>query len=307
MPKKIIFVGTTEFGIPTLEKLMKDYELVLIITQPDKPAGRDKKLTPPPIKTWAEKNNIKVLQPQKILDSKLQILDPQPDLMIVAAYGQIIPKEILDLPKFGSINIHGSILPKYRGASPIQAAIANGDAETGITLIQMDEKMDHGPLIAAKTININSNDNYMTLHKKLSDTAADLVAETLPKWVSGEIKPYEQNHEKATFVHLLSKNDSKINWSRPSIEIDRQIRAFNPEPGTWTTLANKHLKILAAEIIADHKIELPGKLYVANGELAVKCLDSGLLLKKVKPEGKNEMTGKDFLNGLKNLNNKIFI
>lgn len=302
---KIVFIGTTEFGIPTLEKL-KD-QLVLVVTQPDKPAGRSQKLTPPPVKVWAEKNNIQVAQSEKILNLKSLILNLEPDLSIVAAYGQIIPQEILDIPKYGSINIHGSILPKYRGASPIQAAIANGDSETGITLIKMDDKMDHGPIIATRTVKIDSRDTYTTLHAKLAFVAAELVQEILSQDKLEEIKFQEQQHDKATFVNLLSKQDGKINWSRPAIEIDRKIRAYNPEPGTWTTLGGKVVKILEAEVMPDHKIELPGKLYVANGQLLVKCLDHGLVLKKVKPEGKNEMTGKDFLNGLKNLNDKIFI
>ncbi len=302
---KIVFIGTTEFGIPTLEKI-KD-QLVLIITQPDKPAGRSLKITPPAVKIWAERNGIKFLQPTKIIDAKQALLDVEPDLTIVAAYGQIIPKEILDLAKKGSVNIHGSILPKYRGASPIQAAIANGDPETGITLIQMDEKMDHGPIVAKRTTVIETNDTYLSLHHKLAKLAADFVEEILPGLAQGTIQAQEQQHDKATYVNMLGKNDGKIDWSTPAVEIERKIRAYNPEPGTWTTLGGKIIKILEAEVVPDHKIELPGKIYVSGGEVVVKTLDSGLILKKVKPEGKNEMTGKDFLNGLRSLNDKIFI
>ena len=304
---KIIFAGTTEFGIPTLEKLKAHHELVLIITQPDKPSGRTRVLTPPLIKTWAEKNRIPVLQPEKILDAKSQILNSTPDLLLVAAYGQIIPREILDIAKFGSINIHGSILPKYRGASPIQSAILGGDNSTGITLIKMDEKLDHGPMIAIRTTTINTTDTYTTLHQKLSLLSADLVVEVLPKWFAGEIQPQPQNDSEATFCQQLNRADGKLDWAKPAVEIDRKIRALNPEPGTWTKLNNKIIKILAVEVLRDNKIELPGKLYVYNGELAVKTLDNGLLLKKVQPEGKHEMSGKDFLNGLHNLNDKLFI
>ncbi|MEJ0021101.1 MAG: methionyl-tRNA formyltransferase [Candidatus Doudnabacteria bacterium] len=164
---KIIFAGTTEFGIPTLEMLKKDHELVLIITQPDKPVGRKQIMTPPPIKLWAEKNKIPVVQPAKILDDLPRIKDLAPDLLLVAAYGQIIPKEVLDIPKFGSINIHGSLLPKYRGASPIQAVILNGDNETGITLIRMDEKMDHGQIIAKSVLRLKGNETFTGLYKPI--------------------------------------------------------------------------------------------------------------------------------------------
>ena len=303
--QKIIFAGTTEFGIPTLEKLKKDYELVLIITQPDKPTGRNRKLTSPPVKLWAEKNNIPIIQSELISSLQSQISNLSPDLLLVAAYGQIIPKEILDLPKFGSINIHGSILPKYRGASPIQSAILNGDNVTGITLIKMDEKMDHGPMIAVKSLQLEDTETFPELYKKMSGLAAELVEETLPKWFSGEIKPLEQDHIQATFCPTIKRADAKIDWSKSAVEINRKIRAYNPEPGTWTTLKGKTLKIISAEVIKDHKIELPGKLYVYNGELAVKCMENALVLKKVQPDGKNEMTGKDFLNGLKNLNDKL--
>jgi methionyl-tRNA formyltransferase len=278
-----------------------------VITPPDKPAGRNKALTPPTVKIWAQKNNIRVMQPEKISDLLSVIRDLEPDLLLVAAYGQIIPKEILEIPKFKSINIHGSLLPKYRGASPIQSAILHGEAQTGLTLIQMDEKMDHGPILASKTLPLAGRETFPELYQSLAQLAAGLIQETLPQWFNGTLVTHEQNHDQASFCKPLNRQDGRINWSAAAIEVDRQIRALNPEPGTWTTLGNRTIKILAAEPIQDHKIELPGKLYVAQDQLAVKCLDQGLVIKKVKPEGKNEMTGKDFLNGLKNVNDKIFI
>ncbi len=304
---KIIFAGTSEFGIPTLEKLEAQHELVLVITQPDKPAGRDKKLAPPPVKVWAQKNNIPVEQPEKIYNLKSIISNFEPDLLLVAAYGQIIPKDILDIPKLGSINIHGSLLPQYRGASPIQSAILNGDQETGITLIKMDEKMDHGPMIAREKLYLTGKEKFPELYKALSLVSAELVEKTLPDWFAGKIAPEEQSHNEASFSKMLTRQDGKINWAQPAAQIDQQIRALNPEPGTWTELKGKVVKILEAEILPDHKIELPGKLYSHNGEVAVKCLDNGLILKRVKLEGKNEISGKDFLNGLQGLNDKLFI
>jgi len=303
---KIIFAGTTEFGIPTLEKLKKNYELVLVITQPDKHVGRKQVLTAPPIKQWAQKNNIPFLQPDKIGDIKEMIAGYQPDLLLVAAYGQIIPKEILDVPKFGSVNIHGSLLPKYRGASPIQAAILNGDNETGITLIEMDEKMDHGPIIAKEVLRLKGNETYTQLYSQLADVASNLTAKILPDWFAGKINPAEQIHSHATFTKLIRREDARLDWTFPVKEIHQKIRALNPEPGTWTMLDGKVVKILDAKILNEPKIELPGKIYNHGGELAVKGIDNSLLITKLQPEGKNPMEGRDFLNGLKT-GSKLFV
>ncbi len=303
---KIIFAGTTEFGIPTLEKLRKENELVLIITQPDRPTGRKQELTPPPIKVWAQKNSIPVLQSENILNLKAQMSATGPDLMIVAAYGQIIPNEILNIPKFKSINIHGSLLPKYRGASPIQAAILNGDAETGITLIQMDELMDHGPIIAKEVLRLKGDETFPKLYGQLALVAADLVEKTLPELFAGRIKPAEQIHAHATYTKLLKREDAKIDWASSAKNIDQKIRALNPEPGTWTTLDGRVVKILSAKMISESKIELPGKIYNQMGELAVKCIDGSLIIEKLQPEGKTPMAGSDFLNGLKT-GSKLFV
>ncbi len=303
---KIIFAGTAEFGIPTLERLKKEHEIVLVITQPDKPAGRNKTITPPPIKLWADKNIIKVEQPEKISNLKSLILNLEPDLLLVAAYGQIIPKDILDIPKFKSINIHGSLLPKYRGASPIQATILNMDGETGITLIQMDEKMDHGPIIAKEVVRLSKNETFVDLYKNLSIVAADLTVKTLPLWFENIIGAAEQIHTHATYTKLISRTDAKLNWSKSAKELDAQIRALNPEPGTWTTLDGKIIKIVKAQILSDVKIELPGKIHSHQGLPAVKTLDASLLIEQIQPEGKSVMNGKDFLNGLKT-GSKLFI
>jgi len=191
------------------------------------------------------------------------------------------------------------LLPKYRGASPVQAAILNLEPETGITLIQMDEKMDHGPMIAKAMTEIEEHDDYPKLYKKLSELAASLVVQSLPEWFEGKKQTVEQEHDKATFTKLITREDAKIDWSKSAKMINAQIRALNPEPGTWTTIDGKIVKILSSEIVNDHKIELPGKIYSSLGELTVKTLDNSLILKLVQPEGKTAMSGKDFLNGLK--------
>ncbi|OGE73872.1 MAG: methionyl-tRNA formyltransferase [Candidatus Doudnabacteria bacterium RIFCSPLOWO2_02_FULL_42_9] len=303
---KIIFAGTSKFGIPTLEKLKHEHELVLIITQPDKPAGRNKTITPSPVKLWATRHNVYVEQPAHISDLLPVISHLNPDLMLVVAYGQIIPKVILNIPKFKSINIHGSLLPKYRGASPVQAAILNQEEKTGITLIQMDEKMDHGPIIAQSPLMLTGRETFEELYKHLADLSADMVPKVLSEWFAGKINPQVQNEEKATYTKLLNRNDGKINWAQSAKTIDAQIRALNPEPGTWTTLNGKIIKVLKAHIINDVKIELPGKIHLHQGLPAVKTLDASLLIEEIQPEGKSPMSGKDFINGLKS-GGKLFI
>lgn len=319
---KIVFIGTTEFGMPTLEKISAPpaspseaeraggknfFDIVLIITQPDRPSGRKQTVTPPPIKLWAEKNHIPVLQPEKIINLKSEIKNLNPDLLLVAAYGQLISQDILAIPKFGSINIHGSILPKYRGASPIQTAIANGDNDTGVTLILMDEQMDHGPIIAVKKCVIENNDNYLSLYKKLAGLSADLVMRVLPKWFEKQIIYNPQNEELATYTKMVTKKDIRIHWTDSAQSIHNLIRAYNPEPGPWTMFLDKKINIIETDLINETKIELPGKLYSDSAGLAVKCGDYSLLLKQVQPEGKNKMSGKDFRNGIKSFENKIFI
>lgn len=305
---RIVFAGTTEFGIPTLEKLIADgHELLFVITNPDRPTGRKQELSATPIKKWAQGKNIRILTPETISLVYDEIALPKPDILLVAAYGQIIPKEILDIPKFGSVNIHGSILPKYRGASPIQFALLNGDKITGVTLIKMDEKMDHGPIIGSSTIFIDDKDNFQTLYKKLADLSAALCADILPKFIRGEISANEQVHEQATFTKMLRKEDGRIDWTRKASEIINQIRALNPEPGTWSNLSGKTVKIVEAHILTEPKIELPGKLYRIPEGLAVKAQDASIVLDKVVPEGKTLMSGKEFTNGIKSIERLHFV
>lgn len=281
--------------------------MIFIITQPDKPTGRTQVLSPTPVKAWAQKMNIKVLTPTKISEAAEEIINANADLMLVAAYGQIIPKTILDMPKFGSVNIHGSILPKYRGASPVQTAILNGDDTTGITLIKMDEKMDHGPILATARTQIGPSDNFQTVYEKLSKQAADLSFDILPKYISGEIKPVEQDHALATFTTLLTKENGKIDWTKTSREIYNLIRALNPEPGTFTTLGGKTVKILEVKHLNNHMIDIPGKIKKIPGGMEVKTSDSALEIIKIQPEGKKPMSGKDFINGLVQIENKHFV
>ena len=271
---KIIFMGTPEFGAIILEKLCRaNLKPVLVITAPDKPVGRKQVLTPPPVKIMAERYKIPVIQPKHILDSRFQILGS--DLIVVAAYGHILPKDILDIPKYGCLNVHPSLLPKYRGPSPIQYAILNGDKKTGVTIVLMDEKIDHGDIVANSKFEIrNSKITYLELHNKLAEFGANLLVKTIPKWLKGEIKPRPQNHSKATYTKILKKQDGKIDWQKPAEETERQIRALNPWPGTYTIYNEKTLKILKAEL--------------SKGNL---------IIKEVQLEGKKPMNFEDFLRG----------
>lgn len=301
---KIIYMGTPEFAVPAFDTLVQNgYKIITAITAPDKPVGRKQILTPPPIKIETEKNNIPVLQPEKIKEQKWteKIKELNPDLIIVCAYGQIIPKEILDIPKLGSINIHPSLLPKYRGASPIQYAILNNEKETGVTMMLMDEQMDHGPIITNHKIQITKHKiTYKELEKELAELGAKLLIEILPKWISGEIQPQEQNHDEATFAKIIKKEDGKINWNESAEKIDAKIRAFNPWPGTFTNFNGKILKILETEN-AESEENLPiGQVFKIGNDIAIKCGNGALKIKSLQVEGKKPMDIKNFINGYPN-------
>ncbi len=282
---KIIFFGTPDFGVIILEELIKNnYNPVLVITAPDKPVGRKHVLTPPPVKKIAEKYNVIVTQPEKIKEVAIEIKNLNPDLIICAAYGQIIPKEILEIPKHGCLNIHPSLLPKYRGASPIQTVILNGDKETGVTIILMDEKMDHGLIIAQTKYKIPDDINYKELDSALAKQGAHLLVKILPKWINGEIEAKAQDESNATYTKVLKKEDGKIEWKKSAEEIERQIRAFCPWPGTFAFIKHKNkilrVKILEAGISKEKK----------------------LIIKKLQPEGKKIMTLEEFKKGYHDFN-----
>jgi methionyl-tRNA formyltransferase len=296
---KVVFMGTPDFAVPVLNYLIKSTKLLAVVTQPDKKAGRKQKIAQSPIKQLALANKIKVLQPAKVRDNAefiQQIKQLQPDLIVVVAYGFILPKEILDIPKYGIINIHASLLPKYRGASPIQSAILNGDQETGVTLMLIDEQMDHGPFLGQKSLSID-NDSYKTLHDKLAKLGTELLVEILPKYIAGQIKPVVQDDSLATYCYILTKADGKIDWTKSAQEIERQVRAFTPWPGTWTTWQGKNLKILAASLSLDNVKAEVGEVIKVDDGLAVQCGQGLLQITELQIEGKKVMNAKEFLNG----------
>lgn len=303
---KIIFMGTPEFGAIVLEELVKnDYKPVLVITAPDKPVGRKQILTPSPVKIIADEYNISLGQPEKIQDTKYKIQNTKPDLIIVASYGQILPKEILDIPKYGCLNVHPSLLPKYRGPSPIQYAILNGDKETGVTIMLMDEKMDHGPILAQQELEFQiSNFQFLNLHDKLAELGAKLLLDTIPKWLNKEIKPQTQDESKATYTKILTKEDGKIDW-RKSVEVlERQIRAFSPWPGSYTIFNDggrvMKIKILKARIYQSpdgSRYPIGKVLVVPQNEIGVQCEKDFLVIERLQMEGKEEMDSENFLRG----------
>ena len=323
-PLKLAFFGTSDFAIPTLEILNSDsnssHSISAVVTQPDKPTGRKAILTPPPTKTWAEKNNITILQPKTLKDddffNTFKKLDP--DICIVASYGKIIPERYLELPKYGFINIHPSLLPKYRGPSPIQTAIMNGDPapilsadrhsergrnwcrvskETGITIMLMDKDVDHGPILSSKPYYILHTTYYPQAEKDLAKIGAELLIETLPKYILGELKPVEQDHSKATFTKILSREDGRIDWNKSAEEIYNKIRALNPEPRAWTTWQNKALNIIMGEINNTEAKETASTVIRIENSIAVATKKCYLILKQIQPEGGEEMDAVSFVNG----------
>jgi methionyl-tRNA formyltransferase len=305
---KIIFVGTPEFGAIILEGLIKaNFKPVLVVTETDKPVGRKKIITPPPVKIIAEKYSIPIAQPEIIRNLELEIKNLKPDLGIVAAYGQILPNNILSIPKFGFLNVHPSLLPKYRGPSPIQHAILNGDKETGISIMLLDEKMDHGPIIAQRELEFSiSNFQFKNLHDELAELGIKILMETIPKWLDKEIAAIPQDESQATYTKILTKDDGRIDWTKPAEFIERQVRAFSPWPGTFSFCSEnqfgiKSIKILKAGIQEQTGMGPfgePGKTYMATNEkIAVQAGKDFLVIEELQPESGKKMLARDFLMG----------
>jgi len=308
--KNIIFIGTPDFSVPTLKALIADerYYIFAVITAPDAPVGRKQILTPPPVKVVAEKHNITVLQPQDINEITSKIAELNPDAIITIAYGQIIPKAILDIPKSGCLNLHASLLPKYRGASPIQAAILNGDKTTGVTLMKMDKTIDTGPIIAQESLNITPNETGESLHDKLAELSAEILIKYLPQYLDGKLTPKPQDNSRATLTQKITRESGRINWQRPAEEIERMVRAYYPWPGTYTKWDGRILKIISASPTTKGGVKPPrptGTVFLHNNQLAVQCGSNTLIIKKLQLEGKKQMTSNEFLAGHQDILEKI--
>lgn len=297
---RIIFFGTPEIARIILEKLAgTDFKPIHVVTSPDEPVGRSAVLTPPPVKICAEKNGIPVLQPKALNDDFIETISRlQPDLFIVAAYGKIFPARLLEVAPGGGINVHFSLLPLWRGASPIQHSILHGDKQTGVTIMLMDEKLDHGPVLIKKAIPMPKDATAESLSKELAELSGELLLETIPLYAEGKIQPRDQDHEKATYCKLLRKEDGRIDWSFPAPAIERQMRAFTPWPGTYTFWDEKRIKIHGGQALVQRgKKKQPGTVIAHNRSFAIQTGKGFLIPSFVQMEGKARVDTETFLRG----------
>lgn len=297
---KVVFMGTPTFAVPILEKLIENYHVILVVSQPDKEKDRKGHLLETPIKKLALANNIEVYQPAKIKEEYQYIIDKQPDIIITCAYGQIIPEALLNYPKYGCINVHGSLLPKLRGGAPIHHAIINGDKETGITIMYMDKAMDSGDIISQKVLPILPEDNLDTLYEKMSLLGANLLQETLPDIIAGKNNRIKQDEKLVTFGYNITKEEEKINFNNSSLEIHNQIRGLSSIPGAYCYLDEKRLKIYASTLTNDKSKDAPGTISkIDKTGIYLSTKDNLLKITDIKLEGKKRCLVSDFVNGIK--------
>lgn len=308
-PIKIIFAGTPEFAVPYLSGFIDnpDFLVVGVITQPDKPSGRKQTLTASPIKVLAQTHGWPIFQPEKMRGDKdffTALSEAAADLLVVVAYGQIIPADVLALFPRGAINVHPSLLPKYRGASPIQSALLSGEKETGITIMLMDDKMDHGPILAQEKHSLTGDETNESLHFSLAKSGVPLLLSTIKSYLSDEIKPRAQDDSSATYCQTITKDDGHIDWSVSAQEIKQRIHAFYPWPATWTTLEGKRLKIYPpVEVMSSDDPSPVGSIKPDNDALIIHCGKNSLRVKSLQLEGKNISDADSFIKGHKNLEN----
>ena len=290
-------MGSPDFALPSLRALAQNHQVVGVVTQPDRASGRGREIKMPPVKTLALELGIPVMQPEKLRmpEPMEQLRAWQPELIIVAAFGQILKKDVLDLPRFGCINVHASLLPRWRGAAPINAAILHGDEETGVTIMKMDVGLDTGPMLSKRSIHLRQDDTAGSVSETLSHLGADLLIETLPDYLSGKIIPQPQPDEGATYAPMLRKEEGKLDFSRDADELERQVRAFNPWPGAFMDFEGALLKIHKAHVeIGNASV---GQRLTVQEQPAVGTRDGLLVLDEVHPAGKKSMNGKSFLAG----------
>lgn len=308
---KIIYMGTPEFSATVLEGLLKEYKIRAIVTQPDRPSGREDKVKYSPVKEVAIKNAILTLQPEKIKDAVDEILLLEPDLIITCAYGQILPKQLLDYPKLGCINVHASLLPKLRGGAPIHRAIINGYKETGITIMYMDEKMDEGDMISQKSLLIDELDTAESLHDKLSIMGRDLLLETLPSILNGTNQRTKQDASLATYGFVIKREDEKLDFSKTQKDIYNRVRGLNSWPGAYCQFEGKIIKVWECYKTNNYfGDKIDGEITnIYKDGIGVKVSNGEIVLKIIQPEGKKKMLATDFANGMANkesLIGKIF-
>lgn len=299
--KRVVFMGTPEFSVPVLEMLIEETNVVLVVTQPDSFVGRKKELKFSPIKEVAIKNNIDVFQPEKIRNEYEKILEYKPDVIITCAYGQIIPSILLDTPKYKAINVHASLLPKLRGGSPLHKCIIDGYDKTGVTIMYMAPGMDDGDIITQDEVKIDINDNVGIIHDKLSIMGRDLLLKTLPSIFDGTNNRYKQDESEVTFAYNIKREEEKLDFNKTALEVHNHIRGMYPFPVSYTTLKGEVLKICESKIGDKKKGEAGEIISINNDSFGVMCSDREILITRVKPAGKKEMSSKDFINGKKNL------
>jgi methionyl-tRNA formyltransferase len=301
---RVIFMGTPEFAVPSLAALIRSpYEVVAVYTQPDRKAGRGQSVDFSPVKQLALSQGLEVVQPGslKATSTVEKLAGFAPHVIVVAAFGQILPTEVLTLPKFGCLNVHPSLLPRYRGASPIAAAILQGDEVTGVTIMVLDAGMDSGPILSQREVPISTDDTTGTLAVKLAQVGAQLLIETLPSWVDGRIQAQPQEESRASYTKVISKSDGEINWRLPTLEIWRRVRAFDPWPGCYTLWHGKRLKLGKVLPLYGDESREPGKVIAlsppAQATVGVETGDGVLGLLSVQLEGKREMSAAEFVRG----------
>ena len=294
---RVVFMGTPDFAVPVLEKLIANTNVILVVTQPDKEVGRHKILTPTPIKKVAMEHDIPVFQPSKIRNDYTPILEAKPDIIITCAYGQIIPKTLLDLPKLGCINVHASLLPSLRGGAPLHHAIIDGYDTTGVTIMYMDETMDTGDIISSVAYEIKDTDNVGNVHDNLMTMGADLLIETLPSIIAGTNKRIKQDNAKATYAYNISRSDEHLDFTKEGITIDRKVRGLNPWPLANTCFDEEEVKIISGYFVKGKST--PNTINVVTKDsLGIGCSDGIYYVTAIKPSGKKIMDIKSYLNGV---------
>ncbi|WP_239254378.1 methionyl-tRNA formyltransferase [Listeria ilorinensis] len=307
--KKILFMGTPEFSVPILERLASDYQVIGVVTQPDRPVGRKRILTPPPVKKKALELGLKVYQPEKLRTSEelAELLTLDMDLLVTAAYGQILPVSLLEAPRFGSINVHASLLPEYRGGAPVHYAVLDGQPETGVTIMYMVKELDAGDMLTQRKIPITDQDDTGTMFVKLSQLGAELLMDTLPKLFAGDLTAIPQDTEKVTFARNISREQEKIDWNRTAREIFNQVRGLSPWPVAYTTLTEKPFKIWQAKLTEETSTTPAGSFYpLGKNRLGITAGDGKVVeLLEVQPAGKPKMPTASFMQGTgRDLNEK---
>lgn len=296
---KVVFMGTPSFAVPVLEKLIENYNVIMVVCQPDRAKDKKGNIIYPPVKELALKNNIEVYQPLKLSSEYEYIIEKNPDIIITCAYGQILPSNLLDYPKYGCINVHGSLLPRLRGGAPIHHAIINGDKETGITIMYMDKKMDAGDIISQRSLEIKNTDNLDSIYSSLSTLGSELLIETLPSIINGTNNRIKQNENEVTFGYNISKEDELINFNDSAINIFNKVRGLCSIPGASCYYNGKRLKIYEVEVTDKLSKDIPGKIVEVNKDsLVVTTKDYLIKIKDIKLEGKKRCMVSEYLNGI---------